>query len=137
MRTDGVTVYKHTSPSGKVYVGITCQKPESRWQGGRGYRHNEYFFRAIMKYGWDNFTHEIIAEGLSRTEACHVERALIANYKSNDPAYGYNITAGGDHAKHTPETRMKLRMSHLGEKAYYFGKTLSEEHRQKIREGVV
>lgn len=24
-------VYKHTSPSGKCYIGITCQNPEKRW----------------------------------------------------------------------------------------------------------
>lgn len=29
-------VYKHTSPVGKVYIGITHQKPEKRWQ--KGYR---------------------------------------------------------------------------------------------------
>lgn len=28
------TVYKHTTPSGKVYIGITGQKPERRWQNG-------------------------------------------------------------------------------------------------------
>lgn len=26
-------VYKHTSPSGKVYVGITKLKPKYRWLG--------------------------------------------------------------------------------------------------------
>lgn len=58
-------VYKHTSPSGKVYIGITQQRPEYRWQGGLGYRHNEYFFRAILKYGWNNFAHEILQSGLN------------------------------------------------------------------------
>lgn len=32
------TVYKHTSPSGKVYIGITCRKPEYRWNHGKGYK---------------------------------------------------------------------------------------------------
>lgn len=27
-------VYKHTSPSGKVYVGITKLKPKYRWNNG-------------------------------------------------------------------------------------------------------
>lgn len=30
-------LYRHTTPSGKVYIGITCQKPENRWNNGRGY----------------------------------------------------------------------------------------------------
>lgn len=37
------TVYKHTTPSGKVYVGITKQKPEQRWDNGNGYKKNEHF----------------------------------------------------------------------------------------------
>ena len=27
------TVYKHTSPNGKVYIGITMQNPIRRWNG--------------------------------------------------------------------------------------------------------
>ena len=27
-------VYKHTSPSNKVYIGITKQKPYKRWKYG-------------------------------------------------------------------------------------------------------
>lgn len=40
-------VYKHTSPSNKVYK-LNLIK---RWQGGKGYINNTYFFRAILKYG--------------------------------------------------------------------------------------
>lgn len=28
------TVYRHTSPSGKVYIGITSQNVERRWNSG-------------------------------------------------------------------------------------------------------
>lgn len=31
------TVYKHTSPSGKVYIGITGREPKLRWDNGNGY----------------------------------------------------------------------------------------------------
>lgn len=33
-------VYKHTSPSGKCYVGIISQAPEYRW-GNNGYKYLE------------------------------------------------------------------------------------------------
>lgn len=89
-------VYKHTSPSGKVYIGITSQTPSARWRGGEGYRHNEYFFRAILKYGWANFDHEILHVGLTKEEACAAEVALIAAYHSNEKKCGYNLTRGGD-----------------------------------------
>lgn len=25
------SVYKHTAPNGKIYIGITSMKPENRW----------------------------------------------------------------------------------------------------------
>ena len=37
----GYTVYKHISPSGKVYIGITKRKPEYRWNKGKGYREDQ------------------------------------------------------------------------------------------------
>ena len=61
-------VYKHTNKfNGKVYIGITSQQPEKRWKNGYGYEGNEYFYRAIQKYGWnDGFNHEIIVSGLTK-----------------------------------------------------------------------
>ena len=60
------TVYMHTSPSNKRYIGVTKQKPISRWRtDGSGYKHNKHFWNAIQKYGWDNFEHIIIEEGFS------------------------------------------------------------------------
>ena len=53
-------VYKHVSPSHKVYIGITSRKPKKRWVNGEGYSNNDYFTKAIKKYGWDNFKHEIL-----------------------------------------------------------------------------
>lgn len=42
-------VYKHTGPTGKVYIGITKRNPQKRWNSGRGYESNRYFFRAIQR----------------------------------------------------------------------------------------
>jgi len=104
------TVYKHTSPSGKVYIGITCQKPEARWGGnGSGYKHSPHFMAAINKYGWNNFKHEIICSGLSQEEAESKEIELIRSHKSTDKRFGYNVEFGGIRSpKHSPETRAKI-----------------------------
>lgn len=89
-------VYKHTCPNGKVYIGITKQKPERRWGvNGRGYKENEYFYRAIKKYGWENIKHEIIAEGLTEDEADAMEIDLISKYRATDKNCGYNQHFGG------------------------------------------
>lgn len=88
-------VYKHTSPNGKVYIGVTCQRPTRRWNNGAGYANNNHFNSAIKKYGWQNFEHEVVAQGLSKEEASQTERELITLYQSNKPMYGYNHTSGG------------------------------------------
>lgn len=77
------------SPSNKVYIGISNK-------GGKGYINNTYFFRAILKYGWNNFQHEILYSELSEKEAKQIEICLIAYYNSTDHNYEYNKTKGGD-----------------------------------------
>jgi group I intron endonuclease len=89
-------VYKHTSPNGKVYIGITCRNPAVRWNGGKGYEKNPHFYRAICEYGWDSFRHEILFAGLSKSEACEKEVELISEYNSNDANFGYNLSSGGE-----------------------------------------
>lgn len=117
----GYTVYKHTSPSGKVYIGITKRKPEYRWNRGKGYRKDQLlFYRAIKKYGWDNFTHEILYIGLSEKDAKNIEISLIRQYKSL--GMSYNITDGGDggrglhnkRKKMSDETKLKMSKSRKG-----------------------
>ena len=89
-------VYKHTSPSSKVYIGITKFDPKYRWlNNGRGYKTQTTFFNAIIKYGWINFKHEILYKNLSEKQALDKEEELIQQYKSYDRRYGYNISLRG------------------------------------------
>lgn len=131
-------VYRHTSPNGKVYIGITHQKPKRRWCHGHGYRHNPYFLNAIQKYGWNAFVHEILFDELSRDEACKKEIELIREHRSDDANYGYNLSSGGEFptsgCKLSPETRQRLSECKLGEKNYWYGKTFSEDHKRKLSE---
>lgn len=91
-------VYKHTNKfNNKIYIGITCRKPEVRWNNGRGYKKNEYFYRAIQKYGWyEGFRHEILFEHLTKEEACKIESELISKYDSTNFKKGYNCSTGGE-----------------------------------------
>ena len=157
-------VYKHTSPSGKVYIGMTCQTPSARWRGGLGYKHNDYFFKAILKYGWDNFRHEILFDGLTKEDACAKEIELIALYRSNEERYGYNLTTGGEGCPGAEKTeafrrgqsekvkalwsdpayREHMSEAHTGKKQsqetidrrrfYLIGHPVSDKNRQKARE---
>lgn len=102
-------VYKHTTPNGKVYIGITNQAPERRWRSdGSGYRQNKHFSNAIAKYGWDSIKHEIVHVVETREEACEIEKELILKYESYKIEKGYNQTYGGDYGVLTNESRCKI-----------------------------
>lgn len=88
-------VYKHVAPNGKVYIGITRQDAERRWQNGNGYNTQKKFWRAIQKYGWENIVHEILETDLTEKEACEKEIFYIEKYKSLDSEFGYNVSMGG------------------------------------------
>jgi len=91
------SVYMHSTPSNKRYVGITSNSPKYRWgKNGYGYKRHPHFFNAILKYGWENITHIILFVDLSEEDAKQLEINLIAKYKTNDRRFGYNGTTGGD-----------------------------------------
>lgn len=120
------TVYKHTSPNGKIYIGITSQKLYQRFQNGNGYKGSARFEGAIKKYGWKNIKHEVLFEGLTKDEAEQKEIELISLYKSNDRRYGYNIANGGNTVGTlSQETKEKLATAQRGRSA-------STEARQKM-----
>ena len=128
------TVYQHTTPNGKTYIGITGQKPRIRWQCGRGYKSNQYFYNAIKKYGWENIEHKIIKTTLTKEEAEQMERDMIAKFKSNEREHGYNITSGGECiGKHSSESKQKMSEAHKGMR-YNIGVPFTEERKKHLRE---
>ena len=155
-------VYIHTNKhNGKVYVGITSKEPHRRWGiNGSQYREKgqRVFYRAIQKYGWDNFKHEIVAKGLTKEEAETIEVDLIALYKSNcrrykNPTFGYNQTDGGSgtigycytesqrkrmsasaKARCTDEWRQRISKLMTGRK---MSKAFSEKLRKRMSKAVV
>ena len=126
MRT--YSVYIHTTPKGKRYVGITSKKPETRWNCGNGYKKQIVFFNAIVKYGWDNILHEIVAENLSEKAAKAMEVELISRHMTQNRRYGYNCTAGGDGmVGYITSEETKAKLSKINK-----GKCLNDEHKAKI-----
>ena len=123
-------VYCHKSPSGKKYVGISQMSPQKRWANGAGYKKNFYFYRAIKKYGWNAFEHEILYQDLAIEEAKAIEIDLISKWKLTDKQFGYNLREGGDGA-FTIESRQKMSLSRL-ENKNCVGRKISEAQRDKI-----
>lgn len=131
------TIYEHVSPSGKRYIGQTCQPLSRRWRNGYGYAKNTYFYRAICKYGWDNFEHNTICQCKTLKEANATEAELIAKYKTNNPAFGYNISGGSDGSEHMAESTRKLlsdirKGKFAGEANPNYGKKHSRKTRKLI-----
>lgn len=129
------TVYKHTFPNGKVYIGITRLNTERRWSNGTGYlkkKNGKYcqplMANAVLKYKWEDIRHEILFYNLTKKEAEQKEIELITFYKSNDDKFGYNLEHGGNSiGKVSEETKKKIG-------SFNKGKVLSEETKRKISE---
>ena len=148
-------VYCHKFPNGKLYFGITCQKPEKRWGHGCNYKNNKRLCNAIKKYGWDKIEHTILFEFDSLEKAEEKEVELIKKHKTDLREFGYNVCLGGKGAlgyKHTEQAKEKIRArakmkrkpltkEHIEKIIFYktgannpnFGKPRTEETKQKIK----
>lgn len=128
------TVYMHTCPDGKRYIGLTSKENlQDRFHSGHGYKNNTDFNNAIIEFGWRNISHEVLASGLTSDEAEKIERDMIAFYKSNDPEYGYNSYNGGvKGTKAGKRTIARMKTAQSKERNPMFGRTQTEETRRKI-----
>lgn len=135
-------IYKITSPTNKVYIGRTSdfnrRMIEHKASASKNCKNTLY--KAIRKYGWDNFTKEIICE-VEPNIAQKLEEEMI---KLNDSVRkGYNDTyngGGGDYWDGKRDTIEymeyveKMRQRSLGTKNGMFGKEHSEEAKQLQKE---
>ena len=132
MSENNYIVYKHTNLiNNKNYIGITKQSPKKRWKNGLGYSKNEKFFADIVKYGWNNFKHEIIESNLTENQAIEKEKFYIEKYDSVN--HGYNVIYGsvGCHTRREESIKKQLETKALrygsGKSLNYLGQT------QKVR----
>jgi group I intron endonuclease len=132
-------VYKITNTiNNKIYIGKTVKTlPERKGLHKFLYLHKEHegghypLYRAMRKYGWNNFKWEIIDKCLFNESAIELEKYYIKKFNCMVPR-GYNCTAGGDGLcghHHSEETKKKISISNTGKK---LGKQ-SAEHREKRR----
>lgn len=111
------SLYRHTFPNGKMYIGITKKTPvDRRWQNGKGYCHQPKMAHAITKYGWVTVRHDVLLVNLTEQEATK-RKIGEANRQKNYPG--------------NPEV-LRTYVSQHG--AWNKGKPLSGEHLRKITE---
>jgi len=116
-------IYCATSPSNKKYYGKSCQSMAIRKRNhirtANDLSKHSRFASALRKYGYESFTWEIVEELHSETREelrsllNEREKHWILVNNTENKEFGYNMTSGGDGGP-------------------VFGRTLSEETRQKI-----
>ena len=114
-------IYMFTSPSGKSYIGLTCENNiNDRWEGHlKSSSHCTLLKRAMKKYGWDNIKKKILIEfkhEINDKLLPEYEKRFIKAYNTLAPN-GYNCTDGGEGGKrYCEETRQNISK---GMKKYY------------------
>lgn len=124
--------------NGKKYVGKT-NGPDRRWKDHRslcnkidGLQYEKLLYRAMRKYGVDNFTYELLQKYGSDNEALDDEDRWIDKLQSRVSQHGYNCTKGGagpDRRKAKRKTRKKVFATEETKKKMSKGKT--ESHKEK------
>jgi len=112
------SLYVHTFPNGKVYVGITSRDPEERWEYGCGYLKvrkdgrpiQPKIYYAIKKYGWYNVKSTVLLQSKFKDEIEKQERYFITEvYHSDQTKFGYNVDRGGSFCGRVSESTRKLQ----------------------------
>lgn len=107
-------IYKITNQiNGKIYIGLTTESLQKRWRSHKisSRNKNTHLYTAMRKYGIENFAIEVIDETDSFEELGRLERFYIDKYHSQDPNYGYNVTAGGESNQLDGNPKAKLTLS--------------------------
>lgn len=95
-------VYKiSNSVNDKIYFGVTQQELKVRWQQHKcnSNKKSYHLYNAIKKYGFVNFSIEVVFEANSRKEMLDKEIEFIYLYKTNDRLFGYNNSIGGESSR--------------------------------------
>lgn len=60
-------IYRHIAPDGRSYIGRTSRRYYDRVTHSPciSYEGSPKFSKAIEEFGWENFTHEILAYGIT------------------------------------------------------------------------
>lgn len=138
--------------NGKQYIGKHRAKKFDLNYKGSG----KYLLRAFNKYGRDNFECSVLCwcNSLSELNACEID--YIKKFDAVNSDDFYNLASGGEGhtAKFSPESKLKLSISHLGyvptetarqhmreaalkrakRKPYKHKHPMTEEHKRKIVE---
>lgn len=106
-------IYKITNLiNNKVYIGLTTTTLDYRWARhiteSKNPQNTKHLYKAMRKYGVDNFNIEEIDRAETLDELGELERKYIKEYNSTDYKCGYNLTAGGERHQYDGNSQAKL-----------------------------
>ncbi len=136
-------VYCFTFPNEKKYIGKTQQGLDIRLRSHRyGAKHiQNYLYNAIRKFGWDEIRVDVLGKFDTIQKMNELEKNLIQEHNTTNPAFGYNLRSGGEGGAHSQKTKDKISKANKGKGNGMYGKTswnkgkkLSKEHRGKLSE---
>lgn len=91
----------YNTVNGKSYIGQTIKKPEDRWQehlqhvnGKHINDQSKVLYKAMRKYGIDNFAFEILQDNIETYEQLDKAEIYWIDYYDSF-LHGYNATRGG------------------------------------------
>jgi group I intron endonuclease len=141
----------------KRYIGKSINI-EDRWKYHKkklkkGKHNNSHLQKAWEIYGEKNFGFSIIQE-CSENNLNNLEKYWSTFYNTENPEFGYNIRETGRGARHSKETKEKMRIAKIGKpfsdkhkenlsknhadfsgkNSCWFGKSFSDEHKRKLSE---
>ena len=119
---EGIIYLFTNKVNGKKYVGQTVQtlanrRYKHRWDA-KNSKYNSIFHKALLKYGEDAFTLEVIAESLAEF-LDDLEIFFIKLHASRSHQHGYNMNEGGGGQRghrHSDESKAKVSAGNKGKK---------------------
>ncbi len=127
-------IYKYTSPSGKCYIGQTTKTLKERAKfNGEGYMQCSLFYKAILKYGFENMQSKILENfqeedlDLLIIKLNEAEQYYIKFYNSMAPN-GYNLREGGGNSIFSKESEVCQH----GSKHFNYRKDIDDEELKEL-----
>ena len=113
--------------NGKRYIGQTILTLEHRKRqhietSKRNPSVSIHFYKAIQKYGEENFQWKVIDTAETQDELNFKESYWIELLNTTDPQIGYNLKGGGHNPFLTEEVKRKIGDAQKGELNHMYGK---------------
>lgn len=131
-------IYKITNKiNGKSYIGKSVDIYR-RWENEKHFVSvNKHLKSAFKKYGFDNFSFEILEE-CEKEKLDEKEIYYISLFDVINKEKGYNMTFGGTGGKLTDEAveKMKKTKKEKGYTKYWLNKKIPDDIREKISKNI-